>query len=54
MPWLVRGRFQTIFGKINVIMMFRGEGGQGLDVYFVHYSLNCGSDRVAAVANGRK
>ena len=35
--WCVRGRFQTIFGKINVIMTLGGKGDQGLDVYFVHY-----------------
>ena len=50
---LPRGRFQTIFGKINVIMTLGGRGIRAL-TFTLYTSLNCGSDRVAAVANGRK
>ena len=49
----VRGRFQTIFGKINVIMTLGGRGVWAL-TFTLYTSLNCGSDLVAAVANGRK
>ena len=31
----VRGRVQTIFGKINVIMTLRGGGGGGGSLFFV-------------------
>ena len=38
---ILTGHFQSIFGRINVIMMLgkRGARGQGRDVYFVHYCL---------------
>ena len=50
---ILRGRFQTIFGKINVIMTLGGRGVRAL-TFTLYTRLNCGSDRVAAVANGRK
>ena len=51
----LRGHFQTTLGKINVIVTLTFDPPPLL-IFNVtgKSSLNCGSDRVAAVANGRK